>query len=357
MFYRSVTLIQQARESAQQGHLPVYRQLLEMAFLKLCYSIGPGFYHKARLWRRDIPFRSKTRYRVGQRYKAIVDAINDRRYFKLSQHKIAEKALFSLFGIASAEFYGFFHPETGRTSSGFSLTNAADFLALCSRSALTSMAVKMPEGCRGYGFDIIDINASDSLPIYSRALEKRFSPEDYLQLKLHQFEEQGLVLEAVIEQHPALRQLNASSVNTLRVWVRQSGGRATVKSALLKVGSPGSLSDYTEFGGLSVSIDIQTGALGTPRLRPRQETVTSDEQLGIRLLEGFEVPFLREAFALAEHSLTVFPCLNFVGVDIAFTVEGPLIVELNVEPDSGHAAMVDIPTLELLSPLPGYGKG
>lgn len=356
MFYRLTTLIQQASESAQQGHLPVYRQLLEMALLKLCYSIGPGFYHKARLWRRDIPFRSKTRYRVGQRYKAIVDAINDRRYFKLSQHKVVQKALFSLFGIASAEFYGFFHPETGRTSNGFSLTNAADFLALCSRSELTSVAVKMPEGSRGYGFDIIDINVSDRLPIYSRTLAKRFSLEDYLQLKFYQFEGQGLVLEAVIEQHPTLGQLNASSVNTLRVWVRQSGGRAMVKSALLKIGSPGSLVDYTERGGLSVPINIQTGALGEPRLRPLQEAATSDEQLYISLLEEFEVPFLREAFALAERSLTVFPHLNFVGVDIAFAVEGPLIVELNVEPDSGHAAMVDIPTLELLSPLPGHDK-
>jgi hypothetical protein len=274
----------------------------------------------------------------------------------MSQHKVAEKALLCLYGIATAEFYGFYHPGTGRSRTGSRLKNASDFRELCQSSEISTMAVKMPEGSCGYGFDIIDIDISNRVPIYSRKLAKRFSMQSYLQLKFKEFEGQGLVLEAAIDQHPALANLNPSSVNTLRVWVRQSRGSATVKSALLKIGHPGSLVDYTELGGLSVPIDIQTGMLGEPRLRPSRENAAGDILFDKHLLDEFELPFRKEAFSLAERSLTIFPHISFAGVDIAFSADGPLMVELNVEPDYGHAAMVGIPTLQLLSPLPGYGE-
>ena len=55
---------------------------------------------------------------------------------------------------------------------------------------------------------------------------------------------------------------------------------------------------------------------------------------------------------LAGQALTVFPKHNLVGMDIAITSEGPLVVEINVVPDPVHAATVDIPTLDLLADEP-----
>ena len=94
---------------AREGHLPLYRQLGEMLYLQLRFRIGPGFYHRARFWRREMPFRQKTRYRLGQPYLDALASINHPRYETLSQNKVCEKAMLTLFGIPTAPFMGCFH--------------------------------------------------------------------------------------------------------------------------------------------------------------------------------------------------------------------------------------------------------
>ena len=348
MLSSAISIIKESQLRAQQGHLGTLRQLGEMLILQLRYGLGPGFYHKARLWRREIPFQRKTRFRIGKQYASIVNTLNNRSYFKVSQHKVVEKALLTLFNIPNAEFFGLYHPKFGCCADGSALTDSGDFLRYCENKELHSMAVKMPEGYCGDGFDIIEIDVSKSKPVYSQKLQRDLSAEDYFELKLQQSDNHGLLLEAPIEQHPQMGALNESSVNTLRMWVRQNGGDVSVKSVLIKVGEPGSLIDYTPNGGFSVAIDVATGILGQPKPRLTSIDAKQDISSYTELPQGFEVPFFKEAIALAEKSLAVFPELNFAGMDIAISTDGPMIVELNVEPDSGHAISVDSPTLDLM---------
>lgn len=349
MFAKVADYLNQSRARAREGHLPVYRQLAEMVVLELGYSLGPGFYHAARFWRRDMPFQSKTRYRTGKRYLKAVAAISNPAYYKLSQHKVAEKALLTLFAIPTAEFFGFFHPHSGCTGDGLPLTNDEEFLALLQRQAITAMAIKMPEGSCGTGFDIIDIDADNQGHIFSRALQQRMPVAEYLALKHRESVDMGVVMEAVIEQHPAMVELNPSSVNSLRMWVRQTSRDVKVKSVLLKIGHPEHLTDNSDRGGLVVPADVPTGALGEPIFLPPPAGETAGDHFDCRRLEDFKIPFWQETLELAERCLRVFPHLNFAGMDVAITAAGPLIIELNVEPDNVHATRVDIPTLNLLS--------
>ena len=348
MFTTATGYIKESLKRAREGNLPIWRQLVEMIILELCYSIGPGFYHKARFWRRDMPFREKTRYRVGKRYINLVAKINDRNYYKLSQHKLSEKALLRLFGIPTAEFIGFFHPINGQASDGYPLTSGKQFAELMHRLFINSAAIKMPEGSCGKGFDIIDFDATRDDQIYSRALQREFPINEYMQIKASEFDDQGILIESVIQQHPALTNLNATSVNTLRLWVRQSRHGVNVKSGLLKIGGRNSLTDYTTTGGLAVPLDVCTGSLGEPWLRPPANNALAEDTFDRCILEGFEIPFWQDVLLLAKQCLLIFPKHNFAGMDIAITKDGPLIVEINVVPDPIHAATVDIPTLDLL---------
>lgn len=349
MFAKAADYLKQSRERAREGHLPVYRQLAEMVVLELGYSLGPGFYHAARFWRQDMPFQSKTRYRTGKRYLKAVAAISNPAYYKLSQHKVAEKALLMLFAIPTPEFLGFFHPHIGRTGDGRPLTNDEEFLALLQRKSIATVAIKMPEGSCGTGFDIIDIDADNQGQIFSRELQRRMPVAEYLALKQRESVDQGVVMEAVIDQHPAMAKLNTSSVNSLRMWVRQSGTGVKVKSVLLKIGHPQNLTDNAPTGGLVVPASVPAGALGKPIFFPPPAGEVAGDHFDCRCLEGFKIPFWQEALELAERCLRVFPHLNFAGMDVAITADGPLIIELNVEPDALHATRVDIPTLDLLS--------
>ena len=348
MFSRVMNIVEVSRERANAGHLPLHRQLAEMLVLQLRYSIGPGFYHAARLWRRDIPFRDKTRYLVGHRYLKAVGKINNPAYHKLSQHKVAEKALLTMFSIPTTEFHGYYHPYGGRTTDGSPLTSADEFLALVEKHAIPAMAIKMPEGSCSTGFDIIDMAGINGGRIFSRSLNREITAADYLAQKCREFKDQGIVMEAVIHQHPDMAALNDSSVNTVRMWVRQSGPEVRVKSALLKIGHPESLADTSTTGGLVVPVRLSDGTPGKPHFRPPPAGEMSGERFDRRLLEGFTLPRWQESLELARSCLPVFPNLDFAGMDVAITADGPLIVELNVQPDCRHAARVGIPTADLL---------
>ena len=352
MYTAATGYLKESLKRAREGNLPFWRQLAEMIILELCYSIGPGFYHKARFWRRDMPFRDKTRYRIGKRYLNSVARINDRKYYKLSQHKLSEKALLRLFNIPTAKFIGFFHSISGQSSDGHPLTNGEQFAELIRRLSIKSAAIKMPEGSCGKGFDIVDFDATGNDQVYSRVLQQRLPINEYMQIKASEFGDQGIVIESVIQQHPSLANLNTTSVNTLRIWVRQSRHGVDVKSGLLKIGGPQSLTDYTAVGGLAVPIDIRTGALGEPLFRPPADNALAADHFDIRTLKEFEIPYWQDTLLLAKQCLRIFPEHNLAGMDIAITKDGPLVVEINVVPDPIHAASVDIPTLDLLAGEP-----
>ena len=334
---------------AREGGLPVWRQFGEMLVLELLYSIGPGFYHKAKFWCSDMPFREKTRYRVGRRYIKSIARINNRNYYKLSQHKLSEKALLTLFGIPTAEFLGYLHPASGRKRDGLFLTDGKELAELMQRLYPKTAAIKMPEGSRGEGFDIIDLEVGNHTRIYSRALKKALPIDEYVHVKTTEFRGQGMLIETAIVQHPLMSELNDTSVNTLRLWVRRTIHGIVVKSGLLKIGAPGNLTDYTSKGGLVVPLDIRTGALGKPAFRTPATNASAADYFNSRKLEGFEIPFWNDALSIARRCLGVFPEHNFAGMDIAITEDGPLVIEINVVPDPGHAARVGIPTLDLLS--------
>lgn len=331
---------------AGEGHLPVWRQAIEMIYLQLRYRIGPGFYQNAQFWRRDIPLSRKARYRLGQPYLDELKAINDPRYEMVSQNKVCEKALLALFAIPTASFLGHFHPLTGRTSDGSPLRNGQEFLAMMRRQGQTTAAIKRPVGARGIGFDIVDVN-EDCNALFSRRQQQHVTANEYLADKLAEFGDQGIHVECYVRQHPDMAALNASSVNTVRLWVRQTERDIQVRSGVLKIGGHLSLTDYTPTGegGMVAVIDIDTGMIKKVVVRPGQDADTVDTSI----LQDFRIPHFAATLDLAKQCLAVFPNTRLVGMDIAITPNGPLVIELNNQPDPIHAVNVGIPTLDLIS--------
>lgn len=341
-----------SRARAREGHLPAARQLVEALYLLAVCGVGPGYYHRARMYRRDLPFSQKRRYRMGRHYKAIVDRYNPRAYRKISQNKLAEKALFSTYSIPTARLYGVYHAESGYATHGAELCEASDLQALVRQHGLSRLAVKCVEGFEGRGFDIVEFDDDRSDELYSTALARSLPVGEYLASRLALSDNCGLILEDAIVQHPSLAALNPSSVNTLRMWVTQHGKQARVRSAILKVGAPGSLVDFTTDGGAYVPVDISTGRLGTPVLRGND--LDPDAAAPFSIPPGLTIPYFIEACEAAKRALKLFPHTCFAGTDVAITADGPLIVEMNVVPDPIHAATIQTPQLDLLEPLPDH---
>jgi len=97
-----------------------------------------------------------------------------------------------------------------------------------------------------------------------------------------------------------------------------------------------------------VPIDMKSGKLGTAiDGSSSREEFTVHPEHGSQI-EGICVPHWQEAMDLAKQCLQAFPRLKFAGLDIAFSNEGPCILEMNASPAREGAAIVDLPTGRIL---------
>ncbi len=335
---------------AREGHLSVFRQVFEMAVLRMFYGLGPGFYHTTRFWRKDLPWRFKTGFWPYRKFRRVVSAINSPFYQKMSQDKVCEKAILHLFGIPSPRFVGSLHHQRGMSPTGSSLTNAEElYHLLLANPEIGRVCFKLVEGFGGHGFQAVEIIRNDDIQLRMLDTGQVLSVSEFLSRVLAFNQRGGYIIEEYIAQHPDLSKLNASSVNTIRVWACSVDGHTTAVDAFLRVGGHGSLVDNTSRGAHIFRLDMDSGRIGDGMVKNiYNDTFQCHRDSGERITGG-TLPFWQDALNLACHAVEAFPHINLAGVDVAFTENGPVVIELNVEPDPTSAIIFDRSHRELLS--------
>ena len=143
------------------------------------------------------------------------------------------------------------------------------------------------------------------------------------------------ILQERIVQHPALSALHEPSINTVRLVTVLRGGVATPLAAALRIGVGGASVDNWSAGGLVVDVDVEGGRLrGEGLLKPsdhsllRTPSISRHPDTGVAL-DGYELPGIGEGVALACRLHQDLSHLTSVGWDLAFTPDGPTVVEGN----------------------------
>ncbi|MBX3642834.1 MAG: hypothetical protein KF720_07155 [Rubrivivax sp.] len=326
----------------------MWRQLAEMALLYVRHGVGPGYYQMAGFFRRDLTWKDKTLQLSATQYRRRVNALNPLIYRKISQHKIPEKAVLSLFSIPTPRFLGRLQARSGRDHAGRPLQSAADLEALVRRHGLSKLVFKQPEGHGGKGVQIARVEHAQ--PMLCGAINAgQLAPlVEYCDdtLCLHEGEE--WLVEEHFTQHPAVAAINPGSVNTVRIWVVARGDGMQVVLAYLRIGRGHMFVDNASSGGIVAPIDMATG-----RLRPAQDA-HAQRQLYARhpdhgaAIDGVLLPCWPEVQDLAKRALAAFPLLRFAGLDVAIGPDGPVVLELNVSPDREAAAFTGCATAEAL---------
>jgi len=334
------------------GDKTVLRQWVEMLGLRLLHGNGPGYYQLAGFWRHGQSWSTMARHLSYRQYKAHIDALNPRVYQKLSQSKLAEKAIFTLMGIPTPRFLGLLDRACGRDATGAPLRSAEDLVRLIAEVDVDRLCFKLLEGHGGKGFMAADVLRGEDEPRF-RSLQSINSTDGGVYSASELMTLLGdapRILEVYIEQHPAYAAFNPTSVNTLRIWVLRRGDMTSIRLAYLRIGKKGSLVDNGVAGGIMTPVDLQTGRLSAAvEPRPTRRIFPVHPEHGAPI-EGVVLPMFEEAKALAARCLTVFPRLNFAGVDVAMTPTGPVITEMNVQPSRNGAAYVGVPTKDVFSP-------
>jgi hypothetical protein len=326
------------------------RQLLEISYLQLTRGIGYDIYHYAGMWDRSAGWDYKTGFLSYRDFGREVYRLNERKFHGMSQYKPYEKAFFNLFGIPTAPFIGILHPSVGIRADGRPLRTGEQF-GECMRDLVgTRFCAKLVEGWNGRGFKAFRVVEHDGSP----AAREIFGGEEHdfesLYATLLHESEDGWLLEGYLEQHPALKVFNPTSLNTIRMFVfEKSDGNVVLLGAFLKTGRAGALIDKTENGGAAVFVDPENGRLThafnwAPDMRPLERHPATGE-----VFAGVRIPYWPQAVDLACFALRASVETRFAGVDVAITADGPVLVEMNLHPDADCMPVLRLQTRKIFS--------
>lgn len=348
LFSKFTDYIALSRLRAREGHLPLSRQLGEMTVLALARGMGPGYYHMAGYWRAGIPWKLKAGQLDANGYRKLLDRLNPKTHRKITQHKIAEKAVLRLFRIPTPDFVGLLSPNGGLDCEGRPLRCYADLEELLRRKSLHGVVFKTVEGHGGLGVRPLMLKMGAPILCHPPGHPDAQTPlEQFVASKLFPYAPAWLV-EEYFEQHTTMQALNPTSVNTVRAWVLRLGeGEPEFVNAYLRMGRGGMTVDNATSGGIVAPINLGSGELRPAQdANPRRGLYSRHPDHGA-VIEGVCIPHWAEVQAIAKKALSVFPRMRFAGVDVAIGPAGPVVIELNVKADREGAAFTGYATADL----------
>ena len=148
------------------------------------------------------------------------------------------------------------------------------------------------------------------------------------------------VVQEGIKQREDIAVINSSSVNTLRVITQNINGEPHICACVMRVGRNGKEVDNSHQGGMSVEIDITTGAF--------HSTATAEHGGGIYTshpdskfeFDGKSVVGWDEIKSTVLSYANKFPQLKEIGWDIALAHNGVQAIELNLNFGLDHLQVI-----------------
>lgn len=149
--------------------------------------------------------------------------------------------------------------------------------------------------------------------------------------KLKKFYSGNFVVQQYIQQHPFFARFNASSFNTLRVYVYRSPSDevARVLHSTLRVGKPGSIVDNVKAGGSHFYLNHEGRfTFGLTKNFERLDYLPGEPQVALKDLE--DAPGVADIYALATRVALNIPFSRVIAFDINLDANGkPRLIELN----------------------------
>ena len=192
---------------------------------------------------------------------------------------------------------------------------------------------------------------SDLLPIIAKLLEHhkvifiknvtglggdgvfKFKLETLIDLSVLNLEHDYMI-DKGLEQHHDLNLINPYCINTLRVITLNDKGDIRIPNSILRMGVNKAHVDNATFGGIFLNYDLSDNKLYEIAKRFAAQGGKSfyrhpDTDF---LFKDQSLPYPDKVIELVLQAAQVFPDRSVIGWDVAFTSEGPVIIEGNSNP-------------------------
>lgn len=185
-------------------------------------------------------------------------------------------------------------------------------------SSRDAFIAKPAEGCCGRGVEkIVTKDYPCALNIYWKLLSYS---KPYL-------------LEDIIEQHPMINAIYPGAVNTVRAVTINDNGTVRIVCTFFRIGNTNSCVDNFNNGGMVAPVDVETGTVYCDAVDKNKKSYAVHPMSGSKIA-GFVFPDWEEAMRIVYCAAREVPQVGYVGWDVAFTPNGPCLVEGNNFP--GH---------------------
>lgn len=165
-----------------------------------------------------------------------------------------------------------------------------------------------------------------------------FDPEEFIR----EHDGKTFVLEAFIRQHPALSEINPTSVNTVRIVTARIGDDVALIGGCLRCGGAGAYVDNFHHGGIAFNLDMETGVVTGPgKILDGSRSLTHPATGYI--VPGFQVPNWDLITENIKKAARIVPRVGYVGWDIAVTEDGMELIEGNIDLPDNTLIQIDKP--------------
>lgn len=141
------------------------------------------------------------------------------------------------------------------------------------------------------------------------------------------------LLEEIIIQHSKMNEMFPKSVNTVRMVTITKNEKVNVVFCSIRIGAGDTIVDNLNSGGMAALVDDKSGVITTHAADKNGVTYEKHPDTNTTI-KGFEIPYFKEGRELVEKAALRVSEIGYVGWDLAFTENGPLLIEGNHFP--GH---------------------
>ena len=279
----------------QETGIPIYRLLLSLLYCTVRFHVEMEEYLFFSLYRLNT-FGRKS-YLYYREMEKLRDRLNKHEYRHIFQKK----------GIFNQTFAAFIKREwlytPGKTDE--------EILAFIQKEE--TVFIKPAGNMKGRGaFKLSFTTIEDPVAFCESARENQY------------------LIEEVILQHPAIAAVNPHSVNTVRInSVVDQMGNTVILNAIFRCAADVNIVDNFSQGGIITTVDLNTGLLQSNSILGEYAERCLKHPLTGLVLPGIQIPYWEEALQLVREASQVVPQIRLVGWDVAFTEQGPLLIEGN----------------------------
>ncbi len=254
---------------------------------------------------------------MNRRNLKYVYPSNERKYFEYANNKLLTKK--------TLEAEGLRVPQTFLTVSFFyELTQLEDALR-----QLSSFVIKPASGSGGSGIVVIsDYQEGDWLSVsgksYTFADIKKHIADIIFGVYSFGLNDTAIIEERIV-QNSLISELSPQGLADIRM-ISYKGHNVKAMLRIATIASDGRANLHQ--GGVGVAIDLIKGTTFSARVHG--ENITHHPDTGVALLD-VTIPSWDELLRLSEAASKAIP-LGYLGIDIALSESGPVILEVNARP-------------------------